>query len=66
MDYTLHAGKRAFCLREDEAQKEKGKYKPGDSRDRERKLADGVLLNPLKHPYIASTSSPTACKWRGM
>lgn len=63
MDYTLHAGKRALCLREDEAQKEeKGKYKP----ERERNLADGVLPNPLKHPYIASTSSPSACKRQGM
>lgn len=29
VDYTLHAGERAFSLREDEAQKEKRKYKPG-------------------------------------
>lgn len=42
------------------------KRKGSTSRERERKLADGVLLNPLKHPYIASTSSPTACKRRGM
>lgn len=29
VDYTLHAGERVFSLREDEAQKEKRKYKPG-------------------------------------
>lgn len=56
LDYTLHAGKRAFLferVRESE-------------REGERETAGGLLLNPLKHPYIASTSSPNACKWRGM
>lgn len=56
-------GKELFYLREDKVQKEKGEYKLGDLKDMERRPAGGVLLNPLKHPYIASTFSPNACKW---
>lgn len=30
------------------------------------KVCERALLNPLKHPYIASTSSPSACKRQRM
>lgn len=42
IDYTLHAGKRDFWLREDEAQKEKRKHKPGAWKDREKAGWRGV------------------------
>lgn len=65
--HGLHTACWENSLREDEAQKkEKGKHKLGDLKDMERKSANGALLNPLKHPYIASTSSPSACKRQRM
>lgn len=65
MDYTLHAGKELSVQERMKHKKRKGTTSQGDGTDRrdgERELADGVLVNPPKHPYIASTSSPTACK----
>lgn len=50
-------GKERFYLREDKVQKKKGENQPGDWEDMERRPAGGLLLNPLKHPYIASSSS---------
>lgn len=59
-------GKELFYLGEDEVQKEKGEHQPGDLKETQRRPAGGLLLNPPKHPYIASTSPTNACKWQGM